>query len=57
MVEEKGIVKDVLNNERKKIAWVCFFYVLYFEVMFRDCDAEAVGTATAQNRGRVTRVC
>lgn len=57
MVEEKGIVKDVLNNERKKSLGFFFFYVLYFEVMFRDCDAEAVGTATAQNRGKVTRVC
>jgi hypothetical protein len=25
--------------------------------MFRDCDTEAFGTATAQNRGRITRAC
>jgi hypothetical protein len=56
MVEEKCIVNDVLINERKNCLGL-FFYVLYFEVMFRDCYAEAFGTATAQNRGRVTRVC
>lgn len=50
MVEEKCIVNDVLNNERKKLlVFFYIFYVLYFEVMFRDCDAEAFGTATAQN--------
>lgn len=49
-------MKNVLNNERKETVGFVFC-VLHFEVMFRDCDAEAFGVAAAQNRGRVARVC